>query len=77
MSKENTIWGIHLEYSHGSKPVDQNYVAIGWAAMGDLGKLSPSRDAFKAAFARAFPSETQGARESGGPLPLCGRDARW
>ncbi|MEQ1710115.1 MAG: restriction endonuclease [Hyphomicrobium sp.] len=61
MSGDKTIWGIHLEYSHGSKPVDQNFVAIGWAKIGDLSKLSPNRDAFKSAFVRAYPTEKPGA----------------
>lgn len=58
---EKRIWGIHLEYSHGTKPVDQSFIAVGWAEMGDLSQLGPTRDAFKAAFVREYPSEKAGA----------------
>lgn len=43
------------------RPVAGGYVAIGWPAMGDLGKIAPTRDAFKEALALAYPDKKQGA----------------
>ncbi len=61
--KEATIWGIH-----GGKTGDadslflkKNYVAIGWAKMGDLSKTTPDREAFKAAVAKTYPDAKPGA----------------
>lgn len=61
MSDERTIWGVHQEWddsSTGGTPAD---IAIGWDALGDLKKLPPTRDAFKAAFAKAYPQDKPGA----------------
>src|SRR5271168_3622746 len=48
--KELTIWGIH-----GGKTGDadslflkKNLIGVGWTKIGDLSKLKPDRDAFKA-----------------------------
>jgi restriction system protein len=61
--KEVTIWGIH-----GGKTGDadslflkKNVVAVGWAKMGDLPKIGPTRDGFKAAVAQAYPDAKPGA----------------
>lgn len=60
---EKTIWGIH-----GGKTGDadalflkHNFVAVGWAAVGDLTKLKPTREAFKDAVAAAYPDKKPGA----------------
>ncbi len=60
---EVNIWGIH-----GGRTGDadllflkKNCIAIGWAAMGDLNKLAPDRDAFKAKVATAYPDKKPGA----------------
>jgi hypothetical protein len=36
---EKTIWGIHMEALHKSRPVDEGFIAIGWDAVGDLSQL--------------------------------------
>jgi restriction system protein len=56
-----TIWGIHQEWNSVSAPQDTKDVAIGWEKLGDLAALPPSCDAFKAAFAKAYPYEKAGA----------------
>lgn len=60
---EVTIWGIH-----GGKTGDadtlflkKNLVGIGWAKLGDLSRLAPSRDAFKEAISKAWPGKKPGA----------------
>jgi restriction system protein len=61
--KDATIWGLH-----GGKTGDadslflkKNFVAIGWAKMGDLSKIGPDREAFKAAVAKMYPDAKPGA----------------
>jgi len=61
--KEGTIWGIH-----GGKTGDadslflkKNCVAIGWVKMGDLSKIAPDRESFKAAVANTYPDAKPGA----------------
>lgn len=60
---EATVWGIH-----GGKTGDadalflkKNYIAIGWAKMGDLGKLAADREAFKLRVVEAYPDKKPGA----------------
>ena len=57
---ERVIWGIHMPADQGLKPIERKVVAIGWDAMGDLGRLPPAREAFKAAYARAYPEAKPG-----------------
>ncbi|HEV2567619.1 restriction endonuclease [Sphingomonas sp.] len=59
MSKR-TIWGIHMPREHGLTPVQDGHVAIGWHQLGDLSQIKPTREAFKAAYARAFPNAKPG-----------------
>lgn len=63
MTKEGTIWGIH-----GGKTGDadslflkKNCVAIGWAKIGDLSKIAPDRENFKATVAKTYPDAKPGA----------------
>lgn len=51
---DKTIWGVHMDWSLGQSPLDQSFIAIGWDKLGDLSKLSGSREAFKAAVAAAY-----------------------
>ena len=46
---------------HGERPVREGYVSIGWAELGDLAALPADRDAFKSAFANAYPDTKPGA----------------
>ena len=55
MPEEKPIWGIHMEWHHELKAIEQNYVSIGWPAVGDLSKISPDREAFKKSVAAAYP----------------------
>ena len=59
-----TIWGIHQEqreWNADEAPQHAKDIAIGWGKLGDLSSLPPSRDAFKTAFAKAYPEEKPGA----------------
>ncbi|MFH1807089.1 MAG: restriction endonuclease [Pseudomonadota bacterium] len=58
------FWGLHMSTRHGTAPVDQGYVTIGWPNMGDLSKLEPTRDAFK----EKFKLVDEGAKE--GAIPV-------
>jgi restriction system protein len=59
---ERVMWGIHMGHAHELRPVKDGYVAIGWKAMGDLSKISPNREAFKAAVAATYPNGKPGAQ---------------
>lgn len=52
-----SFWGIHMPRELGLAPINEGFVAIGWDEMGDLSAIQPTRDAFKQAYARAFPLE--------------------
>lgn len=60
---ETTIWGIHGGATGDADPLflQHNVVAIGWAEMGDPGKLKADREAFKAAVIAAYPGIKPGA----------------
>ncbi|MBB3909755.1 restriction endonuclease [Sphingomonas desiccabilis] len=57
---EQAIWGIHMAQEHGTAPVAQGYVALGWSAVGDLRDVPPSREAFKAAYSATYPDAKPG-----------------
>lgn len=61
--KETTIWGIHGGKAGVADSLffKKSVVALGWNQMGDLSKLQPDRDAFKAAVAKAYPESKAGA----------------
>jgi len=61
MTGARTIWGIHMEWDDATSPPDTKNIAIGWEALGDLNALPSSRDAFKATFAKAYPTDKLGA----------------
>ncbi len=58
---EKTIWGIHMDWSLELDPIEKGFVAIGWDKVGDLSKLSNSRDALKTAIAAAYKAKKLGA----------------
>jgi restriction system protein len=61
MMAEQVIWGIHVTGSDGDSLFrERNMVGIGWHEIGDLGKIAPDRDAFKAAVAPHFPNKPRG-----------------
>jgi Uncharacterized conserved protein len=49
-----------MRRDHALAPIEQGYVAIGWHEMGDLSLIKPTRDAFKAAYERAYPDAGPG-----------------
>jgi restriction system protein len=57
---DRAIWGIHMAHRHGGAPVAEGYVALGWSDVGDLSRIAPAREAFKAAYTAAYPDATQG-----------------
>jgi restriction system protein len=58
-----TIWGIHAGKTGDAHSLflQKNVVAVGWTAVGDLSVISPNREAFKAAVAKAYPTAKPGA----------------
>lgn len=56
------VWGLHMGEHVGSAPVDKNYVAIGWAQLGDLTKIATTRDKLKKALAATYEGITVGAK---------------
>jgi restriction system protein len=60
---ETTIWGIHggATGDADSLFLTKNCVALGWSRMGDLSKLAPDREAFKARVAEVYPDKKPGA----------------
>lgn len=57
---EKTIWGVHMALEHGLAPKERSYVSIGWSAVGNLGDLQPTRDAYKAAYRQVYPDAKPG-----------------
>jgi hypothetical protein len=45
-----TVWGLHMAEIDADAPIKGGFIGIGWAEMGDLSRLSDSREAFKTRF---------------------------
>lgn len=60
MTKEKSVWGLHMREHHGSAPIDQGFITIGWHEFGDASVVAPNREAFKAVFAAAMPDSKPG-----------------
>lgn len=60
MAKEQVVWGVHITGVHDDAPITGSFVAIGWHEMGDVAGIAPTRDAFKAAYAAAYPTSKPG-----------------
>jgi len=60
---ERTTWGIHAGRTGDADALflKHNFIAIGWGKLGDLSKIKPDRDGFKAAVAETFPEKKAGA----------------
>ncbi|MCP5171499.1 MAG: restriction endonuclease [Pseudomonadales bacterium] len=56
-----SVWGIHMGEKVGSSPIDNNYVAIGWAKLGDLNQYAGSREKLKEALNNTYPDIKKGA----------------
>ena len=62
-AKEQNLWGIHAWRTGDAETLflKHHCIAVGWTRMGDLGKLTADREAFKAALAVAYPEKKPGA----------------
>jgi restriction system protein len=58
-----TVWGIHAGAAGDAHTlfIKKGYVALGWSQLGDLSKLPPTRDAYKAEVAQHYPEFKPGA----------------
>ena len=56
---EKRVWGIHT--NDESLFLHQKIIAIGWKEMGNLSRLSRTREAFKEAFSSIFPNVKKGS----------------
>ena len=61
MTTARPIWGIHMEWDNIADQQGPKDLAIGWDALGDLGPLAPTREAFKARYASVYPDEKPAA----------------
>lgn len=61
--EKSTLWGIHAGRTGDADSLflKKNYIAIGWAKMGDLSKIKPDREAFKEKVAGCYPDKKPGA----------------
>jgi len=61
--KETNLWGIHAGKTGDADTLflKKNCIAIGWAKMGNLSKLSANREAFKARVSKVYPEKKPGA----------------
>jgi restriction system protein len=61
--KEQTAWGIHAGRTGDAHSLflNKGCVAVGWNRMGDLSKIRPDREAFKARVAEVYPGMKEGA----------------
>ena len=64
--KEPAVWGIHAGRTGDAHNLflKKNVVALGWPDVGDLSKVPPARDAFKAAVLKTYPDIKPGALPS-------------
>jgi len=63
MAAEPSIWGIHAGKTGDAHSLflKKGVIAVGWKEIGDLSKLRPDREAFKARVAEAYPDAKLGA----------------
>lgn len=61
MTQELRIWGLHMDASVGTRPVDLGYVGIGWPELGDLSRIPATRDDYKLTIQKAFPDAKPGS----------------
>ena len=63
MENNLKIWGIHT--MDDSLFLNQNIIAIGWDAIGDLSRIEPTREAYKNEYIRAYPNAKKGSVATG------------
>lgn len=56
-----TIWGVHMGRQHGSRPIEDGYVAINWKRLGDLRNHSASREELGRLLTTEYPDIKPGA----------------
>ena len=58
-----TLWGIHSGETGDAESLffQNNLLALGWQATGDLSKLKPDREEFKALLSKSYPDMKPGA----------------
>src|SRR5262249_17735939 len=63
LASEQQMWGIHGGRTGDANSLflQQNCIALGWHAVGDLSKLAATREAFKAELASKYPEKKAGA----------------
>ena len=57
---EQVYWGIHIGAGGDFMAREQSYIGIGWDKVGDLRKIAPTREAFKAAVQQILPDKPPG-----------------
>lgn len=55
------LWGIHMGAHVADRPIEGNYVAIGWPEVGDASIIGKTREDYKSALQRAYPEKKPGA----------------
>lgn len=63
MENNVKIWGIHT--MDDSLFLNQNIIAIGWDAIGDLSRIEPTREAYKNEYIRTYPNAKKGSVATG------------
>lgn len=60
---ETVLWGIHAGKTGDADNLflKKDTIAVGWKQMGNLSKLAPDFDSFKAAVAKTYPEKKPGA----------------
>ncbi len=63
MASEQTMWGLHAGKTGDADTLflKKNFIAVGWDKLGDLSKIAPKQEAFKAVVAEAYPEAKPGA----------------
>lgn len=56
-TKEVRVWGIHTK--DDELFLKENVIAIGWAVMGDLSKITPDREAFRKKMYECYPEASK------------------
>lgn len=59
MSEDKKVWGIHTP--DANLFLNKDIIAIGWSEVGDLSKIDPSRESFKAKVSTAYPGAKKGS----------------
>ena len=61
MPANQTLWGVHMGAHVAERPIDGDYVAIGWQEVGDLTQFPADREAYKVALIEGYPDKKPGA----------------